>query len=896
MFSHLKRRVGVFTAVAVVAALAPIMSISPASAAANVATVEAVSAAATYSACPTGSAPAAGFTDTTSTDVDCIKMHGITTGVTATTYEPTASIPRWQMALYLTRAATSMGLTLGSGADQGFTDISGYAADIQTAINQLAQLTVTLGTTATTFSPDGNVTREQMAMFIERLLGLTTPGPGGSALATKVGVAIGGYNYTDIDSGSVTFEGHNAILELFELGVTGDTAALALTYRPSADMTRAEMATFMTNALAHSNARPEGLTLQTDLIGACATCFGAQDPQLHISHRDASRQPITGTLVDVFSDLNTTLTSTAPFGATGACTTSNTDAEGGATECKIAVGDNSTDSYGNIAVNPTDTATGTTRDYWAWTGATGVSYNNLTAPGATVQTIAALAATALILSEDVPAYSLVDGTDANHYFVPFGTTITVTGQLKNASGLATPQALVAVSVAETSTIENDLGDGTVANANASTMVSAKTTVLYTDATGAISYTMTAADPAPAVGTLTNRTLVNAVFTSTPTAVNADGASTTSVKLAFNDDTAYNGSVSLTQGSYYGMGLPLALGGVARTALASVWDQYGRARANQTVTFEQTTSDGNADNLTDSFTDDITRVTNSSGVATLGFTDINTETGAHTVWAWHEAVVNGTRASNAAEPEASSVFYRTESNNLGTAIQNASSVEVDVRLAAEVGGEGAIFAIADTGVFTFAADHLLAINDSIIISVTCGGGATVLAGWVLYAIEATEALLGGTAARTATFSQTRGGAIHVPAAAETACQAGQLETWEANDVFYELVYWDDASNTIVVRHQTAAASGNAAFDYNSYTYEADDQFMKSGDNSVTLPALNHRPALTTLAGFETELKTKMTLASGYTLASATTDNVNDVYQIVYVNNLADGGVSQFQLGQ
>jgi hypothetical protein len=895
MFSHLKRRVGVFTAVAVVAALAPIMSISPASAAANVLTVEAVSAAATYSACPTGSAPAAGFTDTTSTDVDCIKMHGITTGVTATTYEPTASIPRWQMALYLTRAATSMGHTLGSGADQGFTDISGYAADIQTAINQLKQLTVTLGTTATTFSPDGNVTREQMAMFIERLLGLTTPGPGGSTLLTKVGVAIGGYNYTDIDSGAVTFEGHNAILELFELGITGDTAALALTYRPAVDMTRAEMATFMTNALAHSNARPEGLTLQTDLIGACATCFGTQDPQLHISHRDASRQPITGTLVDVFSDLNTTLTSTAPFGATGACTTSNTDIEGGATECTIAVGDNSTDSFGNIAVNPTDTATGTTRDYWAWTGATAATYNNLTAPGATVQTIAALVAAALTLSEDVPTYALVDGNDANHYFVPFGTTITVTGQLKNASGLATPQPLVLVTVAEVVTIDNDLGDGTVNNAGDGIMASAKTTVLYTDASGAISYTITQADPS-ALATYLNRTQVVATFTSSPVAVNADGASTTAVKLSFNDDLAYNGSVSLTQGSYYGMGLPTLLGGVARTAAASVWDQYGRARANQTVTFEQTTSDGNADNLTDSFTDDITRVTNSSGVATLGYTDINTETGAHTVWAWYEAVVNGTRASSAAEPEASSVFYRTESNDLGTAIQNAASVEVDVRLAAEVGGEGAIFAIDDAGIFTFAADHVLAINDSIVISVTCGGGATVLVGWVLYAIAATEATLGGVAARTATFSQTRGGAIHVPAAAETACQAGQLETWEAGDVFYELVYWDDANNTIVVRHQTAASSGNAAFDYNSYTYEADDQFMKSGDNSVTLPALNHRPALTTLAGFETELKTKMTLASGYTLPSATTDNVNDLYQMVYVNNLADGGVSQFQLGQ
>jgi hypothetical protein len=144
-------------------------------------------------------------------------MYGITTGVTATTYEPTASIPRWQMALYLTRMASTAGITLGSGADQGFTDISGYSADIQTAINQIKQLGVTNGTTATTYSPDDNVTNEQMAMFVERTLAVTTVGVGGSAgvaaAATKINArpattnaASAQYNYTDIDSGNVTFK------------------------------------------------------------------------------------------------------------------------------------------------------------------------------------------------------------------------------------------------------------------------------------------------------------------------------------------------------------------------------------------------------------------------------------------------------------------------------------------------------------------------------------------------------------------------------------------------------------------------------------------------------------------------------------------------------------------
>ena len=84
------------------------------------------------------------------------------------------------MALYLTRTADKAGHTLGSGADQGFTDISGYSAAIQTAINQLKQMGVTTGTTATTYSPDDNVTREEMSLFLTRFLKKATPGPGGN--------------------------------------------------------------------------------------------------------------------------------------------------------------------------------------------------------------------------------------------------------------------------------------------------------------------------------------------------------------------------------------------------------------------------------------------------------------------------------------------------------------------------------------------------------------------------------------------------------------------------------------------------------------------------------------------------------------------------------------------
>ena len=83
-----------------------------------------------FNACPASVITAAGFTDTTSADVACIKYYGITLGTTATTFSPLDPVPRWQMALFLTRMAVPAGATLPSGADQGFTDISGKSAEI----------------------------------------------------------------------------------------------------------------------------------------------------------------------------------------------------------------------------------------------------------------------------------------------------------------------------------------------------------------------------------------------------------------------------------------------------------------------------------------------------------------------------------------------------------------------------------------------------------------------------------------------------------------------------------------------------------------------------------------------------------------------------------------------
>lgn len=51
-----------------------------------------------------------------------------------------------------------------------FTDIDQLPEETQAAINRLAREGITLGTSATTFSPEGLITRWQMALFLDRIL------------------------------------------------------------------------------------------------------------------------------------------------------------------------------------------------------------------------------------------------------------------------------------------------------------------------------------------------------------------------------------------------------------------------------------------------------------------------------------------------------------------------------------------------------------------------------------------------------------------------------------------------------------------------------------------------------------------------------------------------------
>jgi len=172
-------------------------------------------------------------------DVLTIWQVGITQGCAEDRYCPADPVPRWQMALFLTRLHVAVGFDLMNGADQGFTDIGALDLPYRLAINQLKQIGVTKGTSETTYAPDINVPRWQMALFIVRLL-------------RTDGIALpDGSDQGFDDIGGLSAEAQLAINQLKQLGVI----SLSGQYEPNVDMSRDLMAEFMARSLAAIRAR-----------------------------------------------------------------------------------------------------------------------------------------------------------------------------------------------------------------------------------------------------------------------------------------------------------------------------------------------------------------------------------------------------------------------------------------------------------------------------------------------------------------------------------------------------------------------------------------------------------------------------------------------------------------
>ncbi len=99
-------------------------------------------------------------------NIEALADAGIAAGVSATAFQPGGSVTRAQMATFLDRLLTSVGLPLEPAAP-GFDDVVPGATHAD-AIGRLAAAGVVQGRTAASYDPSGLVTRAQMASFLMR--------------------------------------------------------------------------------------------------------------------------------------------------------------------------------------------------------------------------------------------------------------------------------------------------------------------------------------------------------------------------------------------------------------------------------------------------------------------------------------------------------------------------------------------------------------------------------------------------------------------------------------------------------------------------------------------------------------------------------------------------------
>ena len=367
----------------------------------------------------------AGFTDLGSleaavADINCLAYYRITTGKTADTFDPSSNVTRSQMALFLSRAAGVMRVDL-SGGEMGadFGDIAELSQERQDAITELARNGILGGRSDMAFNPGEDITRAEMAVALVNLVDEVSS----NVSKNKQGLFVFGADPGDLPNdtfadafASVSQPVSNAISAAYELGIT--TGYDDGTFRPSASVPRRNMASFIVRALAHSNARPEGLTAQVSrTIGG--------DADITVSVRSADRSAVVNQAIDVF--YTSAAQEDRAFKLDGTCSSRAKSVVGsGRQRCEIDGDDPVTRTNGDVRIVQVGAdviADGIT--LWLWTGAVG---DKLSSDTDTVELsigkseAGASTADSAKISSDLA----LDGNGMAHY----GSTVTFTIQLQ----------------------------------------------------------------------------------------------------------------------------------------------------------------------------------------------------------------------------------------------------------------------------------------------------------------------------------------------------------------------------------------------------------------------------------------------------------------------------------
>lgn len=358
-----------------------------------------------YTACVPSAIGTVDFSDVSGSSarqaISCMVHYGIMSGTSSTTFDPDDGVTREQMALILIRAAGPAGIDVPRARDQGFDDIGHLPRETRDSINQLAQLEITLGRTPTTYVPDRVVNRRQMAQFFTRFLDLAPVGEGGVDVGS---VVPDDRVFTDIEQ--IPHDPFTAIRLIYELGVTQGTTPT--TYSPNAPVTRGQMARFLSRMLAHTNARPAGITMQVE-----DTSVTADDTaDLVVSLRDENHEPV----VDASIDLFYVASSDEGFTSSGRCS-SKAIIEAGNNRCVIDLGDETTDGDGNLfyTMEVPESLT-----VYAWTGDRNDRFDIGSTDHASLDFAVSKSPNGFLITDDMPK-----GAQR----LPFGTTVTFTFQV-----------------------------------------------------------------------------------------------------------------------------------------------------------------------------------------------------------------------------------------------------------------------------------------------------------------------------------------------------------------------------------------------------------------------------------------------------------------------------------
>ena len=496
--------------------------------------------------------------------INCLAYYGVTEGYGDGTFRPSRNVSRFEMVLFMERSARAAG------------------ADPADVVQDFA---------ATGSDP---VNRADMALLIARLLASATGNDSRvNVVLRSDGIfTVGGTEPDDafIDSRRTQpLTKDSAAGALFELGVAKGTGGG--NFSPEGHVTRGEMAAFITRALAHTTARPEGVTIQQYLPG-----------EVTVSVRDEVFAPVINAAIDAFSIASAD--AHRAFRSDGSCSSLVND-ESGSTSCVIDVLDPVTGPDGDftIGLGPTDEPEVTV---WAWTGALGDVIRGGEDGLVSVEvSTEGVEATGAKVSNSLPE-------NATH--ARFGTTVTVTVQLVGVNGLRAVPPEDGASY----TIRKEAFRSIDAPATpGSNLWQRSTEVVEVEDTGKIEFALDGVDPNPSdTGGATPDEILWR-YTVTPFGDSPPlDEPVENVEVVFTDADPAATTIDLATQVKYLRAASSSSRPVNNVVIATVTDQYGRPFRGASVTLEST--------LSGLFSYSGPATTGSSGTARIGYQHSGTQ--------------------------------------------------------------------------------------------------------------------------------------------------------------------------------------------------------------------------------------------------------------------------------